>query len=441
MTKPEKKTEKRTDRPKAGRRFLDRLLRNFPLKLLSLLLAIALWAGLISQDPSLTREKTFTDVIITVNGADTLKRNGFIMVSDLTDQLTATMTAAVPQTQYQNASASNYNPRIDLSRIRREGIQTVSVTTSTTGTYGSVESISPAEIQVEVEAYVTRYRIPVTVNTVGEPGEGYWCTTAASNPQMVVVSGPRSQVQSISRAVATLDLSQLPAQEGSLELAVPFTLVDLQGNAIESSLIEVTSESVLLDSLVVSLTLYPQKEIQLSGLSLTDGEPAEGYEVTGITVQPEAVTVAAQGEVLESLEALYVSSAVNLNGKEQTFQSEVRLRRPSGVAHLSADSATVTVEIAPVMMERIFRSVRISADGINGGLSASLSQRTVDVTIRGPQLSLANVKQSQIAASVDLSKLTEPGTYEVPVVVSAGDDEDFTLAAEPASITVELTSK
>ena len=38
------------------------LLRNWPLKLLSLVLALALWAGLIAQDPTLTRDKVFRDV-------------------------------------------------------------------------------------------------------------------------------------------------------------------------------------------------------------------------------------------------------------------------------------------------------------------------------------------------------------------------------------------
>ena len=127
MTNPEKN---------GGRRLLRRLWKglsgNLPLKVLSLVLAVALWAGLISQDPTLTREKTFSDVTISVNGADTLKRNGFIMVSDLSDQLSAVMTVDVPQTQYSNAVPANYNPRIDLSRIRSAGTITVPVNTSST---------------------------------------------------------------------------------------------------------------------------------------------------------------------------------------------------------------------------------------------------------------------------------------------------------------------
>ena len=61
-----------------------RILRNnWPFKLLALLLSIVLWAGLITQDPDLTREKVFDDVKINITGKDALQRNGLIVTSDL----------------------------------------------------------------------------------------------------------------------------------------------------------------------------------------------------------------------------------------------------------------------------------------------------------------------------------------------------------------------
>ena len=56
-------------------RFWKKLTHNWGWKLLSLLLAVSLWAGLITQDPNLTRERRFTDVPISLTGQDTLRRN------------------------------------------------------------------------------------------------------------------------------------------------------------------------------------------------------------------------------------------------------------------------------------------------------------------------------------------------------------------------------
>jgi hypothetical protein len=76
-------------------------------KLLSLLLALVLWAGLIVQDPSLTREKTFRNVAVNVTGSDTLKRNGLIVVSDLNSMLQdVDLTVDVPPRAAYSHSAS-----------------------------------------------------------------------------------------------------------------------------------------------------------------------------------------------------------------------------------------------------------------------------------------------------------------------------------------------
>ena len=81
------------------RRFWNMLSHNWPWKLLALLLALCLWAGLITQDTSLTRERVFYDVPVSVAGEDTLRRtNGLIVVSGLDeDHLTARMRVDVPQ--------------------------------------------------------------------------------------------------------------------------------------------------------------------------------------------------------------------------------------------------------------------------------------------------------------------------------------------------------
>ena len=49
-------------------------------KLLAILISLTLWAGLISQDDSLTRDKTFQNVNVTVTGSEILKNNRLIVV-------------------------------------------------------------------------------------------------------------------------------------------------------------------------------------------------------------------------------------------------------------------------------------------------------------------------------------------------------------------------
>ena len=105
---------------------------------------------------------------MTVNGADTIKRNGYIVVSDLDELLNnVTVWADVPQGKYNEAAATSYNVRIDLTRISGAGVHEVRIQSSSSTSYGSVTEISPATIPVTVEEYVTRYRIPVSYTVTG----------------------------------------------------------------------------------------------------------------------------------------------------------------------------------------------------------------------------------------------------------------------------------
>lgn len=419
------------------------LKKNWGFKLLALLIAIVLWAGLISQDPNLTREKAFSDVTISVTGADTLKRNGLIVVSDLSSVLSgAHLRVDVPQMQYQAATASTYNPRIDLSRIRETGVQTVKVSTTNSSTYGTVEEIVPDSVEIEVEEYVTRYRIPVTLYTIGSAPAGYYATTPNLDPPLVAVSGPKSLVDQIVRAEATLDLSQLPAREGTMRTTVPFTLVDAEGNAVESSLLEVTSESVLLDTVVVEQEIYAMRTMDLSDVGLVTGEPEEGYEIKSITITPSTIVAAGRAANLEVLDTLYPEGQVDVGGLNESFTQQLKVRKPSELVYLSSDTVTVAVDIGPVIVSRTMENLPVSITGVGKGLTSSMSTTQASVVITGPQLFVNALRSGNITLTCDASGLTA-GTYDLPILcqLSAGEGESYTLDVQPLAAQVTLIQK
>lgn len=427
-----------------GKIALKGLVNNWWYKLLALLLAVVLWSGLISQDPSLTREKSFTDVTINLVNSEAIKRNGFIVVTDMTDMLknAASIDVDVPQMQYDIAQASHYNVRVDLSKINQTGVQEVKVTATNSATYGTVTSISPATLEIEVEDYVTRYRIPVSVTVVGEAPEGYYAGNPTLDPPLVAVSGPRSLVEKITQAKATVDLSTLPAQEGMVRTAVPFTLIDRNGEAVESNLLEVTSESVLLDSVVIEQQVYAVKTIHLDDLGLITGTPAEGYEVKSVSITPDVIDVAASAATLEELDSIYPEGSVNVSGLSESFTQQIRVRKPSEVVRLSSDSVTVAVEIGPVIVSRTFEEVKIQTSGTGDGLRASLENKYADVTATGPQLWIEKLRASDLTLTCLLDGL-EAGEYALPITcqIDGGEQENVSVEITPAMVNVTIQEK
>ena len=423
---------------------LLRLLRhNLGWKILALFLAVALWVGLITQDPTLTREKTFVDVPVSIVGADTLKRDGKIVVSDLSSiRPTVRLKVDVPQKEYNNVTAGNYNVRVDLSRITKPGVQEVKITASSTSTYGTVVEIVPDTLTVEVEEYVIRYRIPVTPVREGEIPSGFYSKPATLDPPTVAISGPASLVKRVSHAVVTYDQSILPAQEGLVRSAVPFILVDGVREEIKSDLIEVTSESVKLDSVVVEHTLYNTRSIDLSQAALTTGTPRDGYRVKSVTVTPSQIVAAGRSEALAQIDNLFLESPVNIAGATESLSKVINVRQPDGIENLSSTSVTVMVEIEPVSANRSFDNLRITTLGLSDGLSLAMDKLRADVTISGPKLWLDGLKASGITLTADLTGLAE-GVHNVPLMCTVANSESVKhdYATDPAIVQVTLTRK
>ncbi len=418
-------------------RFGRLLLHNWQWKLLAVFLAVCLWAGLITQDPTLTRERVFTDVPVTISGTDTLRRNGLIVLDGL-GELRVRLSVDVPQREYNTVTTSNYNARIDLSRIVETGPQTLRVIATSTTTYGTVSEISPDTLEVTVDRYVTNYRVPVTINRTGEYPAGWYGATPSLDPSAVAVSGPESLVDRIARVMVDFDVSQLPAAAGLVRTAMPMYFVDANGERLESDLLEVTSAGVLLRSIVVEQTLYPTKSLSLSSLSMIEGEPANGYEVKSVAATPNVLIAAGEASALSALDTLFLDHPVDVGGASESFTAEVKVRKPSELLYLSADSVVLAVEIGPVLDTREFASVKLTYPDQSDTQQIVCDTKSVAVTLSGPQLELKALKSNALTAYVELAGLGA-GVYELPVQVRVSGSDEGALASSVTPKTVTVT--
>lgn len=323
------------------------LRHNLAMKILAVLIAVVIWTVLIMQDSTVTRTRSFSNVPVAVTGTDTLQRNGYIIVDGLNNLPAVRMQVSVPQGRYRDVSAATYNPRIDVSKISAEGVQTVPITTSSSTASGSVTELSQSSVEVTVDRYITRYRIPVRVQTVGEAAGDWYISTPTLSPSMVAVSGPAGQVSGVASAVAVIDLSAMGEDEGSRRLSVPLILTDSAGNPVDDSLMTVTGEGVYIDSIIAEMNYLPKRTVPLSQLALMVGTTADGYEVKNVTVTPSSVTIAASQEILDTIDTLFTARSVDLTGRSVPFTVNLALSRPDNVAYMSTTTVTVAVEIGP----------------------------------------------------------------------------------------------
>lgn len=421
------------------KRALKTVINNWPWKLLSLLLAVCLWAGLITQDPSLTRERVFTDASVSITGVDSLRRNGMIVVSGLEpDKLTARLRVDVPQREYNTVSASNYNPRVELSRITEPGEQQIKLYATSSTAYGSVQDISPATLNVVVDEYVTNYRIPVSVNVIGEYPEGFYGGAFTRDPSLVALSGPKTLVDQVARIYVDYDASLLDGKPGEVSTSLPMRFVNRAGEEIVSDLLEVTSSGVVLRSIIVEQDLYPIRMLPVSELDIISGQPARGYQVTGTEISPTVLRAAGDETIIEDITSLFVESAVDVTGVTETFTATLRVKKPSELAYLNSTNINVTVTVEPVIVSSSLPSVAVRARGAASDQSVGLDTSNLSAVVTGPQLLVESLRPSDLTAYVDVQGL-EAGEHILPVQFHAEDHDVSSLIFESTPSTIQVT--
>ena len=405
---------------------------------LSLLTAVVFWSILVASDGTLTRQKTFQNVSVSVTGEAALKSRGFIVTDDLDALISGVkMTVEVTQSNYARVSGTSYNPHIDLTQVTGEGENELNVAFSSQ-LYGPVVSCEPSSVTVNVERYITR-RIPVVLETVGELSD-YYLDSAKTDPTMLSVSGPQSLVSRVSRAVATLDIGLLSGDRRSDRAAVGIRLQDVSGGEIASDLIEITNQTVLTSTVVVETEIVPVREVPLAVATLVSGTPAEGYELVEIVPAQESMLVAADDEVLAAITELTTDQPLSIEGATQDVTGSVRLRRPAGIENTMPYDVTVTARIQEKTVQRTLRQVQVEVDGLDDSLRATLSREKQTVQLTGLYTFIEGLSQSDVRLFVDVNGLGE-GTHVVPVQISIDNAPEFACALSSPEVTVTIRQR
>ena len=403
---------------------------NFGLKVLSLLIAILLWNFVISSDSTITRTKTVTGLTGYVTGRSTLtSANGLALLEDPADELTdLSVMIEVSQAEFSSVTKDNVMVTLDLSNARREGIQEVPLKAVTS--YGRVVKVMPSKVELSLEALDSRV-IPVNVQIIGKPEKDRWYKVNRSNPSSLTIKGPASVVQRIASAYVYIDVT---GARSGFTAAEQFVLLDSDGDVIPQDMLERSASSIS-----VSVDVYPTKEIPLDTAvdSVITGQPKEGYEVVGIAMQPAALTVAAEQELLDSIDMLHIDP-ISVEGLSQSFSARADVATLSSFKSISADEVYVTVTIAEETVGAWVEDVKVSYINKGDGLKFSTEDARVRVYVSGPRSAVEELRQMGFVATLDLAGLGA-GEYSMAVVFPEAAYPEVTFAPEVDEVVFALT--
>ncbi len=395
-----------------------------PSLLTAIFLGVTVWIiAVTANDP--TEDRVYPrSIAVQVIGQDT----GLVMVSDLPTSITVTLNAPKSVWTELLSQQSPVRAVIDLSGLDA-GEHTVDLQVQVFARPVQVVSYAPKTIDVTLESFASR---SVVVNLIrrGDPAVGYQAKTPVLSVQNATVSGPISQVDKVKEVRATLDITQ-----AYTNISRSLDLKALDENEIPVTDVTITPAQVTIEQEISQRYGYRNVIVSVQ----VEGEVAEGYRMTNISVFPLAVTVfSANPSIVNDLPGYVQTEPLQLNGLKDDVDVSLQLDLPEGVS-VVGDKTTVLVRvsIAAVQSSLPVANIPIEVIGLAPNLKAILSPEMITLILSGPLPELDRIQAGDIRITLDLTDF-KIGTYQLEPVVELMLGETVVTSVQPALIDVQI---
>ena len=379
------------------------LLGNAGSALLATLLAIMVWYVAVNETNPL-QEGSYPAGGIAIEAINAPP--GLEIVGGLRDR--AQLRLVAPRSVWDNPPSGDLRAYVDLHNLD-PGIHTVSVEVVCPWceeNRARLLNVTPKQIAVRLEERATR-EMDVQVNLVGDALVGFSLQTPSVAPAKVTLKGPRSAVESVAQVQATVIVNNPRAD---VERTVSVFPLAKDG---------ATVAGVTLEPPRVTVSVPVEQEQGYRELAVSvvrDINPAGGYWISNITVDPSTVTVNGPPNIIKNLPSALQTEAVRAQDVTQSFEQRVPLLLPDGVTLVGLREPLITVRV-DVQAETSGRTFERSVQARNTppGLVAATSPAQVQVIVFGPIPKLREINpETDVKVYVDLSGLPAGSHTVVP---------------------------
>jgi YbbR domain-containing protein len=228
---------------------------------------------------------------------------------------------------------------------------------------------------------------------MGNPSQGLAAMTPMIAPNDVVIMGAESKVNKIKSVRVDVDIASVNAQ---VKKILPVRVLDENGKDVQNITIEPSNVEV-------SIPIENTKRVNLQ-MNLA-GQPAAGYMINNISVQPEGILITGNQQILESINAIETEK-IDITDVTSDVSKTVKLMLPEGVELVNAnEKVNIFVNIEKITTSEITIN---SFDYVNlpEGLEVESMQSGIKVSLRGAESQLVDAANT-IKFFVDLKHATE----------------------------------
>jgi YbbR domain-containing protein len=321
-----------------------------------------------------------------------------------------------PESSWSTLTSSKFKATLDLSKLA-EGLNEVPIQVGVSDFQVKIVDQTPKAVGVNLQPEQTVV-LTVTAVVMDEPPLGYVNRAPTSTPATVAVTGPASLIGQVDKAVSEIFIRN--AKE-TINRPTDVTIRNRDEQVISGLKVEPAK---------VQITLpieqrFGYKDVSVS--AVISGQPASGYWVSNILVNPPRLTIVGNPQVLGSIPGFVETTPINVSRATADIVQSVPLNLPDGVTVVSSENESgtaggvqVTVQIAAIESGQTVQRP-ITQQGIDPNYVWTASPERADVILSGPIPRLQTLPSDDVKVVVDLFGL-QPGIHKVRPTVFLPDD-------------------
>ena len=400
--------------------------------IISLLAAFLLWVYVVTiVNPE--GEITLSDIPVSFSGEEVLREDqGFV----ITEGKDVTVTAHFSGKNSDLKKLEQYQEEIvavvDVSKVRSAKEYTLSydltLPNSVQQSAVTVFDRRPSTVSFTVQRLVSK-----SVEVVGdfsrvEIAEDYMLDSRSFDYETVTVEGPEDIVSTIQCAQVEMSRTNL---DKSVTETLSFTLLDENGNAVDTSMLTTNT-----DRIEVTLNVVKYKTVPLD-VECIDGGGATGKDVS-YEIDPPTITLSGDSTVLDTLNKIVLGNIDLASIKNSTEVKPFAIVIPDGAKNVSGEEqASVTIRIKN-KETAVIRATNIAFINTPEGYTPNSVTQLVQVTVRASASDIDKISSSSLRVVADMTGCTQAGTYQVPVTIYIDGYPDAGVVGE-YSIAVTMT--
>ena len=375
-------------------------------QLVCLLLSLGLWIYVTNiENPIKSYE--LSRVPVEIKNADSLKDAGLALSPN--QEFYVNLKIEGNSQDLFSVDKSDFTISVDLNEfVLKNGENKITVNIENSPSTVKIKNSNGLTITIKTEAYSTK-EVPVKskINVISK--SSYYVATPIFSPETIIVSGPESLVNKVTKVVAEGEESNAIKTIVKNYIVIPVDENDKEVTGIQLSQKWAEAIIEINEGKIVPIKIN------------TTGTLPSGLRLKSISSTTTEIGITGPESALSSINEIGTET-INLSEIKDSTNIDVALGIPDGILiHNGENSITVSIVVEKVQTKEFI--IDYSMIGQQEGINIVPDNNKVTITVSGFEDVLNTLTEANFTAELDVSEYTEEGEFsKAPTVNLVGVD-------------------